>query len=207
MFLGVRVPELRRLARQYVPMSLAALSRMLHSRFHEERLLALLVMIRQWQSAAPPECGRLVGLYLSHTRFINNWDLVDLSAGPIVGAYLWDRDRSALDALARSPSLWERRIAIVATHHFIRRGQFADTLRIAERLLADREDLIHKATGWMLREVAKRDARVVEAFLRRHGPVMSRTMLRYAIERFPETRRRAFMAGGGRARRQPSSRH
>jgi 3-methyladenine DNA glycosylase AlkD len=133
--------------------------------------------------------------YLKRTRFINNWDLVDASAEHIVGAFLRDKDRRPLSRLARSPKLWERRIAIMATFHFIKRGEFRDTLKIARQLLGDPEDLIHKAVGWMLREVGKRDPETEEAFLRTHGRRMPRTMLRYAIERFPEEKRRFYLNG------------
>jgi 3-methyladenine DNA glycosylase AlkD len=139
--------------------------------------------------------SRVYKLYLAHTRYVNNWDLVDASAREIVGGYLADKSREPLYRLAGSPSLWERRISIVATHHFIRRNDFADTLTIAERLLGDREDLIHKAVGWMLREVGKKHQPALELFLRRHGKVMPRTMLRYAIERFAPEVRRAYLDG------------
>ena len=147
-------------------------------------------------------------LYLANTRYVNNWDLVDASAREIVGSYLADKAREPLDRLAASPSLWERRISIVATHYFIRKGEFVDTLRIAERLLGDREDLIHKAVGWMLREVGKKDQPTLESFPKRHGRAMPRTALRYAIERMPADLRRAYLdgtacdlAGAGRKRR------
>jgi 3-methyladenine DNA glycosylase AlkD len=133
--------------------------------------------------------------YLAGTRYINNWDLVDASAAQIVGAYLRDKPRSPLTRLAQSSSLWERRIAIIATHHFIRQDDFEDTFRIADILLADTHDLIHKAVGWMLREVGKRDGEAERAFLRPRYPRMPRTMLRYAIEKFPEAERRRYLAG------------
>jgi hypothetical protein len=132
-------------------------------------------------------------LYLSNTRFVNNWDLVDCSAPQVVGGLLIDKSRKPLFALAKSKSLWERRIAIVATQHFIRHDDFDDTLAISRRFLKDEEDLIHKAAGWMLREVGKKAPAVLEAFLNQHGPVMPRTMLRYAIERFPADQRRAYL--------------
>lgn len=144
------------------------------------------------------------GLYLENTDRINNWDLVDASAEHIPGAYLWNRDRKPLFSLALSRSLWERRIAIVSTFHFIRRGDFSDTLSIAEILLPDREDLIHKASGWMLREVGKRDREAEEGFLRRHCRTMPRTMLRYAIERFPEPERQAYLKAGSLKKGDPA---
>jgi len=194
-FVGIRVPVLRKLAREHDGLPLDEAAELLRSPVHEERLLALLVLVRQHQRGTAERRREIHDLYLAHTRFINNWDLVDTSAEHVVGAHLWEGDRSLLDRLARSESLWERRIAIIATFHFIRRGDFGDTLRIAETLLDDRHDLIHKAVGWMLREVGKRDQPAEEAFLRAHHPRMPRTMLRYAIERFPEPLRRSYLRG------------
>ena len=168
---------------------------LLRSAVHEDRSLALLILVRQANKGRPSDKEKIYKLYLKHTRYINNWDLVDASAREIVGGYLADKSREPLVELARSPCLWERRISIVATHYFIRQGDFADTVRIAELLLGDKEDLIHKAVGWMLREVGKRDQPTLEKFLRRHGKVMPRTTLRYAIERFPKELRQAYLAG------------
>lgn len=167
--------------------------RLLRSPFHEARLLALLILVQRYRRSG--EAGRraIYRGYLGGTAFVNNWDLVDSSAEHIVGAHLASRSRRPLYRLARSRSLWERRIAVMATFHFVRRGDFADTLRLAELLLGDPEDLIHKAAGWMLREVGKRDAAAAAAFLDRHCERMPRTMLRYAIERLPERRRRAYL--------------
>lgn len=192
-FLGIRVPALRRVAATHRDLSLRDLDRLLDSRWHEERGVALMILV--WQYARGDEAHRdaIFDLYLHRTDAINNWDLVDLSAPGIVGAHLRDRDRSMLAKLARSESLWERRIAIVATYDFIRRGEFGDTLRIATMLLGDRHDLIHKATGWMLREVGKRDRHALAAFLKTDAPRMPRTMLRYAIERFPEPLRQRYL--------------
>ena len=159
---------------------------LLGSEIHEDRLLALLIFVRNATKGDEATKRRVYELYLVHTRFINNWDLVDASARDIVGGYLYERDRKPLYRLARSKSVWERRIAIIATHFFIARRDFADTLKIAEQLLADPHDLIHKATGWMLREVGKRDQPTLERFLQTHHAAMPRTALRYAIERFPE---------------------
>ncbi|QEH38129.1 DNA alkylation repair enzyme [Aquisphaera giovannonii] len=194
-FLGIRVPVLRGLAREYRDAPRPVLLSLLRSPVHEDRLLALLILVGQFQRGGEAARRRIYDLYLANTRFINNWDLVDTSARDIVGAFLATRDRAPLDALAGSESLWERRIAIIATFHFIRAGQVADTLRIAEVLLGDPEDLIHKAVGWMLREVGKRDATALAGFLRAHHRTMPRTMLRYAIERLPEAERRAFLEG------------
>jgi 3-methyladenine DNA glycosylase AlkD len=195
-FVGVRVPALRKLAREFKGLALDEVERLLHSAIHEERLAALLILVMQAAKADAKTQGAIYRLYLAHTKHINNWDLVDLSAPAVVGGYLADRSRRPLYRLARSSWLWDRRISILATHAFIRRGDFADTLAIAERLLSDREDLMHKAAGWMLREVGKRDVAVLEGFLDRHAGVMPRTMLRYAIERFPEGKRKKYLARG-----------
>ena len=194
LFLGVRVPVTRQIARGGDALTLAEVGRLLQSKFHEERLLALLVLVRRFERGDEALRERIFHFYLGHTARINNWDLVDLSAPNIVGTWLWDRPRELLDELAGSDCLWERRIAVLATLTFIRRGEFVDTLRICRRLLRDRHDLMHKACGWMLREVGKRDARVLRTFLDAHAPAMPRTMLRYAIERFPEPERRAILA-------------
>ncbi len=192
-FLGLRVPPIRRVARECRALPPEDIERLLASRFHEERMLALFVMALQAGKADEAGRERLYRLYLANTRRINNWDLVDCSAPHVVGRHLSTRDRGPLYELAASPSLWERRVAIIATMWFIREGDFADTLAIARRLLADREDLIHKAVGWMLREVGKRDLAAEERFLGEHAPAMPRTMLRYAIERFPEAKRQRYL--------------
>jgi 3-methyladenine DNA glycosylase AlkD len=195
-FLGIRVPVIRKVAGQFADLSLADTGRLLRSKFHEERLAALAILVLQAKKADVAARREIYDFYLANTAYVNNWDLVDLSAPQVVGAYLAERGRKPLDRLAKSKSLWERRISIVATFHFIRLGQFDDTLRIAETLLADREDLIHKAVGWMLREVGKRDESVLEEFLERCHRTMPRTMLRYAIERLPASQRRRYMARG-----------
>jgi 3-methyladenine DNA glycosylase AlkD len=194
-FLGLRAAVMHALAKEHRSLPLDELSVLLQSAIHEDRMLALLILVRQANSGAEIVKKQIYKLYLAHTSFVNNWDLVDASAREIVGGYLADKSRKPLDRLARSPSLWERRISIVATHYFIREHDFVDTVRIAEKLLGDKEDLIHKAVGWMLREVGKRHAPTLESFLRRHGRVMPRTALRYAIERFPPEKRRAFLNG------------
>jgi 3-methyladenine DNA glycosylase AlkD len=194
-FRGIRVPVLRKLAQRHRAIPLPDVETLLHSPFHEDRLLALLILVRQFGRVDSQAQEKIYNLYLSNTRYINNWDLVDSSAGYIVGAYLLDRDRSPLVELARSSLLWERRIAIIATSYFIGQNQFAETLKIARVLLTDREDLIHKAVGWMLREIGQRDQATEEAFLREHYRQMPRTMLRYAIEKFPEPQRQAYLKG------------
>jgi 3-methyladenine DNA glycosylase AlkD len=194
-FLGLRVPVMRTFARHHQTLELDQVQVLLQSAVHEDRLLALLILVHQAQKTDAVGRRTIYGLYLASTRFINNWDLVDCSAPAIVGGYLVDRSRRPLDRLAKSTSLWERRIGIIATGHFIRLGDYTDTLRIAARLLDDPADLIHKATGWMLREIGKRNQPVLESFLRAHAHVMPRTMLRYAIERFPEAKRKAILRG------------
>ncbi|HEX9392248.1 MAG TPA: DNA alkylation repair protein [Usitatibacteraceae bacterium] len=199
-FLGIRVPVLRSLvndlARDIRDSGIEVALPLLKSAWHEARAVALMLLVRAFVRGDEASRGRIYAFYLKHTRFINNWDLVDLSAPHIVGAWLTDkaRERSVLTRLAKSPSLWERRIAIIATLHFIRRGETRDALRIAQLLLKDEEDLIHKAVGWMLREVGKHAGEdVEEEFLRRHYKNMPRTMLRYAIERFAETKRQRYL--------------
>lgn len=192
-FIGIKSPTLKMVAKEFKGLPLAEVECLLHSEIHEDRTLALVILVGQFEKGDDPNRKQIYGLYLSNTQHINNWDLVDISAPQIVGGYLETRSRKPLDRLAKSASLWERRISIVATLWFIRHGDFADTLKIAQKLLADKEDLIHKAVGWMLREVGKRDVAVLEEFLHQHCRVMPRTMLRYAIERFPEKQRQAWL--------------
>jgi 3-methyladenine DNA glycosylase AlkD len=194
-FLGLRAAVMHGMAKEYHALPLDELTILLRSPIHEDRLLALLILVRRVFRADMVTKNEVYKLYLAHTRYINNWDLVDASSGEIVGGYLANKSRKPLDRLAASKSLWERRISIIATHYFIRQDDFADTLRIAKRLLTDREDLIHKAVGWMLREVGKRHQPALEAFLRHHGRTMPRMALRYAIERFPTEVRRAYLSG------------
>jgi 3-methyladenine DNA glycosylase AlkD len=194
-FIGVAVPALRRLARDAAAIKVADALKLLKSRVHEERLLALLLLVRHYEKNDDAMKTRVYKSYLANTRYINNWDLVDLSAPNIVGAHLLERSRAPLHRLAQSKNLWERRIAILATFRFIRERDFADALKIARKLLGDEHDLIHKATGWMLREIGKRDQAAAEAFLARHCRTMPRTMLRYAIERFPPMKRRRYLDG------------
>ncbi|MGA7828813.1 MAG: DNA alkylation repair protein [Geobacteraceae bacterium] len=194
-FIGLRVPELRKLAGQYPSLSLPDTLQLLRSPIHEVRFLALLILTRAYQQADAALQEQIYTFYLQHSHFINNWDLVDVSAEHIVGAHLRNRTRLPLRKLAASSLLWERRIAIIATFHYIKRGEFAETLAIAELLLRDREDLINKAVGWMLREVGKRDQSAEIGFLTKHYKVMPRTMLRYAIERFEEDLRQRFLRG------------
>lgn len=194
-FLGVRVPEIRKLVRRCPDLPAPDVRRVLHSAIHEERLLALFLLVGRFSKGEEAERKRVYELYLASTRYVNNWDLVDASAGRIVGAYLWKRSRAPIRRLARSRNLWERRIAVMATSYFVQQGDFEETLRIARMLLRDEEDLVHKAVGWMLREVGNRDREAEEGFLREHYRDMPRTMLRYAIEKFPERRRRRYLKG------------
>jgi 3-methyladenine DNA glycosylase AlkD len=191
-FLGVRAPALRKLVRECDELSLDDLATLLDSEWHEERSLALLSMSRRYAKRAD-ERDALYALYFAKMHRINNWDLVDVSAEHVIGAHLRERSRAPLTKLAKSKVLWERRIAILATFHYIRRGEFDETLRVAKLLLHDPHDLIHKAVGWMLREVGQRDQEVEETFLREHAHEMPRTMLRYAIERFPEPLRQRYL--------------
>ena len=194
-FLGIRVPVLRKLVNKYRGISLEEVSKLLHSKFHEERLLAVLMLVQLFKTGGDEEQKQIYGLYLENTKFINNWDLVDISAGNIVGAYLHQKDKALLYRLVYADNLWERRISIISTFYFIRQNEFDDTLKIAEILLNDKEDLIQKAVGWMLREVGKREIEIEEEFLQEHYMKMPRTMLRYAIEKFPETRRKMYLRG------------
>jgi 3-methyladenine DNA glycosylase AlkD len=195
-FLGIVVPKQRIVAKKYAGLSFNDIRKLLSSKIHEHRLVALLILVNKYKKADVKERERreIAGFYLKHARHINNWDLVDLSAPNILGDYLLDRDRSVLYRLACSINLWERRISVMSTLTFIRRRDFGDILRIAEILLEDDQDLIHKAAGWMLREVGKRDLKAEEEFLRKHYRRMPRTMLRYAIERFEEKKRRFYLA-------------
>jgi len=192
-FLGIRVPVLHKLAKEHRDIALDDAVELLQSPLHEVRLLALFIMVLQYKRGGNE--AAIYRAYLANTNRINNWDLVDGSAADIVGAYLFERERKPLYRLAKSKSLWERRISIIATFYFIRRNQFDDTLVIADLLLNDKEDLMHKAVGWMLREVGKRDLKVEEEFLILRYKKMPRTMLRYAIERFPEPKRLAYLNG------------
>jgi 3-methyladenine DNA glycosylase AlkD len=197
-FLGIPVPVLRRLARQQQGLSLEQAAGLLQSPWHEERLLALLILVRQYSRGTNAQREAIYRCYLAHIDRINNWDLVDCSAEYIIGAHLLERDRAPLRRLAASSEVWERRIAVLATFHYIKRGNFGETLRVARLLLHDPHHLIHKAVGWMLREIGKRDRAALERFLRPHAARMPRTMLRYAIEHFaPALRRRSLRSTRG----------
>ena len=193
-FLGIMVPVQRSISRRFSGLDLRSIVRLLHSPFHEERLTALLMLVRRFENGNPAEREWIYRAYLENTDWINNWDLVDLSAPRIIGARLIEDDRRILYRLVRSKNLWERRIAVLATFAFIDRNDFKDAFAIAETLLRDPHDLIHKAVGWMLREVGKKDRRALDVFLKSRASRMPRTMLRYAIERHPERIRRHWLA-------------
>lgn len=195
MFRGIRVPVLRKLCREFFHASVDDAVALMESSWHEDRLLGLLMLVERYKQPDEVQRTLIYTHYCASTERINNWDLVDISCPRIVGCHLQERDRWPLYRFAMSESLWERRIAIVSTFHYIRAGYFDDTLAIAEKLIGDREDLIHKATGWMLREVGKRDVEVLEGFLSEYYRGMPRTMLRYAIEKLPEQRRQAWLKG------------
>lgn len=192
-FLGINAPVLRALVKEYQVIAVAEAEALLHSDLHEERALALMLWVRLYTKGSAEQKADIYQRYLANTDWINNWDLVDGSAPHIVGTHLLKRDRKILYPLANSNSLWERRIAIIATQQFIRHHDFADTLKIAALLLDDMEDLMHKAVGWMLREVGKRNLAVEEEFLAQHYAQMPRTMLRYAIEKFPAAKRKFWL--------------
>jgi 3-methyladenine DNA glycosylase AlkD len=192
-FIGVSVPTQRKLARECRDLPLTEIVVLLQSPVHEERSIALMLLAMSVAKCGDDHRKAVYDFYLSNIQYVNNWDLVDSSAPSIVGGYLENKSRKPLVKLAKSVSLWERRIAIVATQHFIRLNQFDDTLALSRLLLADKEDLIHKATGWMLREVGDRDEAALHSFLTDHGAIMPRTMLRYAIEHFSPEQRKAYL--------------
>ena len=194
-FLGIRVPDVRKLVKKYRELSITDTKRLLRSPLHEERLLALLLLVHAFSAGDEKIQKSIYDIYLENTGFINSWDLVDVSAEHIVGAYLFNKSRKPLYELVRSDLLWDKRISVMATFHFIRRDEFDETIRIAKILLSDSEDLIHKAVGWMLREVGKRHLETEEAFLKANCRNMPRTMLRYAIEKFPESKRQRYLKG------------
>jgi 3-methyladenine DNA glycosylase AlkD len=192
-FMGITVPEQRLVARTYADLPLAEIKKLLSSKVHEHRLTALLILVSQFKSADSRMRSKLVKFYLANLDRVNNWDLVDSSARYILGVYLIDKDRKIVYKLATSQNIWHRRVAIVATQAFIAQNDFGDTLRLAEILLHDTHDLMHKATGWMLREVGKRSPTVLKKFLYTHAKEMPRTMLRYCIEKFPEAERKRYL--------------
>ncbi len=193
MFLGITVPEQRKIASRYVDLPLNDLRELLGSKIHEHRLTALLILVSKYRRADSAGKSGIFFFYLRNTAHVNNWDLVDLSAPRIIGDYLCDKDRAILFKLAKSDNLWERRIAVLSAFSFIANNDFEDALSIAKLLLQDKQDLIHKAVGWMLREIGKRNREIEELFLSEYCSQMPRTMLRYAIEKFDEKKRKAFL--------------
>ncbi len=197
-FLGITVPELRKIARKYTNLSLVALKKLLESKIHEYRYVALLILVEQYKRArklgAAKVKNEIVEFYLKNAEYVNNWDLVDTSAPYILGDYLLDRSRKVLYTFARSKNLWKNRISIVATYHFIKHDDFTDTLDISTILLSHSHDLIHKAVGWMLREVGKRDKELLEDYLIKNISTLPRTTLRYAIEKFSTERRKYYLS-------------
>jgi 3-methyladenine DNA glycosylase AlkD len=193
-FLGLNAAQIYQLAAQFRDLPLGEIERLMESHWHEARLLAVVLLAQRYARADAATQREIYALYMRRTDRVNNWDLVDASAPGVVGAHLLRRSRSSLRRLARSKNLWERRIAVVATQYLIRRGEFDDTLDLAELLMNDTEDLIHKAVGWMLREVGKRDERVLVTFLDRHAGAMPRTALRYSIERLSPDQRKRYLA-------------
>ena len=195
-FIGITVPDIRQVSKQYLDLSLEDVLSLLHSPIHEERLCALLILVSQYQKGDNKKQKQIFDLYLKNYKYINNWDLIDLTAPRIVGAYLFDKPKDILYKLAKSKNLWQRRVAILATFQFIYYGQSQDTLKISKILLHDEHDLIQKAVGWMLREVGKRvDEKILLDFLKDNYKIMPRTMLRYAIERLPNSKRLAYLQG------------
>lgn len=192
-FLGVSVPNLRKVAKENSDIGLKELQKLMRSSYNDERALALFILGEQFKKSDAAAREKIVQFYLKHLLYVNNWNLVDCSAPYLLGAYLLDKERTILYQLAKSYNLWERRVAIVSTWWFIRHGDYKDALKISELLLRDEQDLIHKASGWMLREVGKKDEKLLLKFLDKHSAQMPRTMLRYAIERLPEKKRRMYM--------------
>lgn len=195
LFIGLNVPNQRKLAKKYFKeISLEETESLLHDKYHECRLTALFILINKYQTLKNNNDRKIIfDLYLRNTKYINNWDLVDASADKILGHYLFDRDKSILYNLSKSTSLWEQRISIIATFYFIRNKRFEETLEIAKILLNHKHDLIHKAVGWMLREIGNRDFKTEYDFLKQHYKDMPRTMLRYSIEKFNEPIRQSFL--------------
>ena len=194
-FVGLKVPLQRKLAREFKDLSLAEIGELLNSSIHEERLISLIILIDKYQKTDEKGKKLIFNFYMKQRKGINNWDLVDISAPKILGRYLLEKDKGILFKFAVSKNLWERRIAIISTQEFIKNNNFKTTLQIASMLIKDEHDLIHKAVGWMLREIGKKDIALEEKFLRVHYKEMPRTMLRYAIEKFPETKRKKYLQG------------
>ena len=193
-FAGIKVPVSREIAKQFKSLGLNDLANVIKSKIHEERLIALFILVDKMKKAGDKEKEKIYKFYLKNLKYVNNWDLVDLSAEKIIGEYLFDKERELLFKLTKG-NLWERRIAVMSTFNFIKKNDYSTTMRICKLLLNDKEDLIHKAAGWMLREIGKRDLKAEEDFLKLHYKNMPRTMLRYSIEKFPERKRKSYLLG------------
>lgn len=192
-FLGIPVPQQRKVAKKYTNLPLDQLKLLLSSKFHEYRLTALIILVLKYEKAANLEKKEIFDFYLKNTEFVNNWDLVDLTSPKIIGDFLINKDRSILFKLVDSDNIWERRIAVLATFCFIRNDDFEDALNISRLLISDDHDLIHKAVGWMLREIGKRDENILRNFLDKFYKQMPRTMLRYSIEKLNEKERKYYL--------------
>ncbi len=195
-FLGVRAPKIRLIAKKHIDISIADMKTLIQSKYHEERFLGLIILVNKYSKTKDKKNrNQLYKIYVSSFKYINNWNLVDVTCPHVTGKHLIDKDRTILYKWAKSEDLWTKRIAMVSTFYFIRKTDLEDTFKIAEILLQDEHDLIHKAVGWMLREAGKRDIKKEEAFLKKHYKTMPRTMLRYSIEKFPETKRQKYLKG------------
>jgi 3-methyladenine DNA glycosylase AlkD len=195
-FIGVRVPELRILAKKYINLGFSDVKKLIKSKIHEERLTGLLILVYKYKSTKEDiEKDKIYEIYIKHFKYINNWDLVDVTCPHIIGPQLMEKDRKSLYVWANSDHLWTKRIAMITNWWFVRNGDLGDVFKISKILLKDEHDLIHKAVGWMLREAGKKDLKALEAFLKKHYETMPRTMLRYAIEKLPESRRQKYLKG------------
>ncbi|MCB0366939.1 MAG: DNA alkylation repair protein [Bdellovibrionales bacterium] len=195
-FLGITMPDCRKVAKEYKDLSLAETKRVIRSKYHEERMAGLIILVQKYEKAsADKERERLYKTYVDHFNYINNWDLVDVTCPRIVGQHLENRNRKILYQWAKSERLWTKRVAIISTLWFVKDGDLDDAFKLAQVLLHDEHDLIHKAVGWVLREAGKKEVKRLEAFLKKHCKTMPRTMLRYAIEKFPERKRQMYLKG------------
>jgi len=198
-FLGIIVPVQREIGKKYYNLKLSDLQKLIKSKIHEARLIALFILVHQYKKAALDDKKKYVDFYIKNKSYVNNWDLVDSSAHLILGDSLLDKPGKILFSLAKSESIWDRRIAVLSSLAFIRKGQFGTTLKLAQLLLNDKHDLMHKAIGWMLREIGNRNEEILEGFLDEYAATMPRTMLRYAIEKFPEKKRKYYLGAKSRS--------
>ena len=196
LFLGVRAPKIRLIAKKHIDISITDMKTLIQSKYHEERFLGLIILVNKYAKTKDKKNrNQLYKIYVSSFKYINNWNLVDVTCPHVTGKHLIDKDRTILYKWAKSEDLWTKRIAMISTFYFIRKNDLDDTFKIADMLLQDEHDLIHKAVGWMLREAGKRDIKKEETFLKKHYKTMPRTMLRYSIEKFPETKRQKYLKG------------